>query len=82
MKNPPCICFDVFIDAALGQVDRETWMIEYEQWVLSGHVASCHHRSHEPKSILRRAGHENRILARVLNDVIGDGGTPMHYEGL
>lgn len=71
MKNPPCICLHVFTDAALGRIDRATWMVEYEQYVLDGHVASCHHRTAPPKNYLAHGvAREHRIFARILNDML------------
>lgn len=70
MKNPPCICLDVFIDAVCGRVDPEAWKVEYAQHASRGHVASCHHRSPE------RPGYRfapdpiaHRGLAQILNDL-------------
>jgi hypothetical protein len=75
-KNPDCVCLDVFTDAALGGIDRETWIVEYEQYVLYGHVASCHHRSPEPESVVSLAMiREHRIFARILNDMLTEYGT-------
>ena len=70
MKNPPCICVDVFTDAAIGRMDRESWVVEYEQYVLDGHVASCHHRSPESSEAGGYVAREHRIFARILNDMM------------
>ncbi|HXT18241.1 MAG TPA: hypothetical protein VN706_21600 [Gemmatimonadaceae bacterium] len=70
MKNPPCICLDVFTDAALGRIDRDSWIVEYEQHVLDGHVASCHHRSPPPVTHAGEPAREHRIFARILNDLL------------
>ena len=61
MSNPPCICLDVFVDAACGDMDQYAWNVEYEAYVRTGHVASCHHQSGQPKA--------HRGLARILNDL-------------
>jgi hypothetical protein len=63
LSNPPCICLDVFTEAAFGRVDREAWIVEYEQYVLHGHVASCHHQS---------PTRQHRIFARILNDMLSE----------
>jgi len=71
MKNPACICLHVFTDAALGRIDRATWIIEYQHYVLDGHVASCHHRTAPPKNYLANGvAREHRIFARILHDMI------------
>lgn len=75
MNNPPCICIDVFTEAAIGHVDLETWIVEYEPYLQDGHVASCHHRSPDaggtdeggPAAHIVR---EHRIFARILNDMM------------
>jgi hypothetical protein len=73
-KNPPCICLEVFTDAAFGRVDRSAWVVEYEHYVLDGHVASCHHRSAPPKGILAPDyNRQHRIFARILDDMISGG---------
>lgn len=52
MKNPPCICDEIYGAAFRGEIDADTWTLEYEHKILYGHVASCNHRSPEPQGIL------------------------------
>jgi hypothetical protein len=65
-RNPACVCLDVFVDATCGLVDAYAWNVEYEAYVTTGHVASCHHRSNAPKA--------HRALANILNDLYSGSG--------
>jgi hypothetical protein len=64
LRTPECICLGIFVDAACGDVDPYAWNVEYDAYVRTGHVASCHHRSNMPKA--------HRGLARILNDMYAE----------